>query len=55
MPNLAEERRKWLRVIVGQVINKIEPKLGKHVVCTTLGQKTQEISLAEVKLDSSEI
>jgi hypothetical protein len=51
-----DEKRNWLRQIVRKVLNQIEQNAGDHVVFVTLGRKrSQDIPLAEVKLDSREL
>jgi hypothetical protein len=56
MPHNADEKRIWLRQIVGKVLNQIDQNAGDHVVFATLGRKiSQDITLAEVKLDSREL
>ena len=56
MPAPADEKKAWLKNIVSLVLNQIEPNSGDHIVFVSLGHKnSQDIPLAEVKLDSAEL
>jgi hypothetical protein len=56
MPILAEEKKVWLKNIVSLVLNRIEPNSGEHIIFFTLGHRnSQDVPLAEVKLDSAEL
>ena len=55
-PNKPDERKTWLRNIVGEILNKIVPESATHIVFTTQGSKNaREIPLVEVKLDNREL
>ena len=56
MPKQTEEKQKWLKDIVGEILNKIEPGSSSHIIFTSLGSRNQRfIPLVEVKLDSREL
>jgi hypothetical protein len=56
MPTAREEKRMWLRKIVGDVLDKIVPDSTKHIIFCSLGNRnTKVIPLVEVKLDSRDL
>jgi hypothetical protein len=56
MPTASEEKRMWLRKIVGDVLDKIVPDSTKHIIFCSLGNRNKrDIPLVEVKLDSRDL
>jgi hypothetical protein len=56
MPHLAEAKKRWLRDIVGLILNAIEPNSSEHFVFTIQTRKnSHKIPLDEVKLDNSKL
>ena len=56
MPTAGDEKKRWLRKIVGDVLDKIVPDTTKHIVFCSLGSRNSRvIPLVEVKLDSREL
>ena len=52
----AEEARKWLKNIVSEVLDKIEPGISSEIVFVTQGRsRDREVPLAEVRMKSKEI
>jgi hypothetical protein len=51
-----DERRKWVKNIVGEFLNSIEPESAAHIVFANQGNnKSREIPIAEVKMYSREL
>ena len=51
-----EEKKKWIRGIVGEVLNKVEEGATNHILSVTQGWKGgNNIPLAEVRMDSVDL
>ena len=51
-----DEGRKWVKNIVGEFLNSIEPESAAHIVFANQGNnKSRDIPIAEVKMDSKEL
>jgi hypothetical protein len=53
MPTSSNEKKKWLNLIVGGVLNKIVPNSSKHIFFALLGSRNLKfILLIKIKTDS---
>ena len=56
MPIPATEKKKWLKDLVSEILEKIQEKASEHIVSVMQGWKGKNtVPVAEVKMDSSEL